>query len=69
MKGGSICIFLKLWRYSAHIAVPFFTADVDLPEVRQEFIEDCPVCCRPVTITVVFDKDGACHAEVHGEDT
>ncbi|MBN1279209.1 MAG: CPXCG motif-containing cysteine-rich protein [Chlorobium sp.] len=47
----------------------FFTADVDLPEVRQEFIEDCPVCCRPVTITVVFDKDGACHAEVHGEDT
>jgi hypothetical protein len=25
---------------------------------RQRFVEDCPVCCRPLVFTVVIDGDG-----------
>ena len=25
---------------------------------RQEYVEDCPVCCRPNLITVEVDEDG-----------
>jgi DNA replicative helicase MCM subunit Mcm2 (Cdc46/Mcm family) len=25
---------------------------------RQEYVEDCPVCCRPNVIRVEFDEDG-----------
>jgi hypothetical protein len=25
---------------------------------RQQFVEDCPVCCRPLAFTVVVDRDG-----------
>jgi hypothetical protein len=25
---------------------------------RQRFIEDCPVCCRPIEFAVAFDRDG-----------
>lgn len=25
---------------------------------RQQFVEDCPVCCRPLVFTVVVDRDG-----------
>lgn len=25
---------------------------------RQQFGEDCPVCCRPLTFTVTIDRDG-----------
>ena len=25
---------------------------------RQEYVEDCPVCCRPNSIVVEVDKDG-----------
>lgn len=25
---------------------------------RQRFVEDCPVCCRPLVFTVVVDRDG-----------
>jgi uncharacterized Zn finger protein len=26
---------------------------------RQEFVEDCPVCCRPHLIRVEIDEDGS----------
>ena len=26
--------------------------------VEQEYVEDCPVCCRPHVIRVEFDQDG-----------
>lgn len=45
-----------------------FTIAVDLLEGRQEFVEDCTVCCRPVSVVVTFDEDGIIHAEAHGED-
>ena len=25
---------------------------------RQEYVEDCPVCCRPNVIRVSFDRNG-----------
>ena len=25
---------------------------------RQEYVEDCPVCCRPNIVTVELDEDG-----------
>lgn len=29
---------------------------------RQEFVEDCPVCCRANVIRVALDADGAARA-------
>ncbi|MHB8178624.1 MAG: CPXCG motif-containing cysteine-rich protein [Vulcanimicrobiaceae bacterium] len=26
---------------------------------RQHFIEECPVCCRPLVFDVTFDENGA----------
>ena len=26
--------------------------------VRQEYVEDCPVCCRPNVISIEIDEDG-----------
>jgi hypothetical protein len=31
---------------------------VDLSVETQTYIEDCSVCCRPITFTVVIDDDG-----------
>ncbi|MEE9904720.1 CPXCG motif-containing cysteine-rich protein [Chlorobium sp.] len=45
-----------------------FDVFIDLTEGRQEFVEDCPVCCRPVSIAVTFDEEGNCHAEVRGNN-
>jgi len=25
---------------------------------RQDYVEDCPVCCRPNRLRVTFDRDG-----------
>jgi len=25
---------------------------------RQRFVEDCPVCCRPIEFEAVFDREG-----------
>ena len=25
---------------------------------RQRFVEDCPVCCRPLVFAVTIDRDG-----------
>jgi len=30
--------------------------DASIP--RQQYIEDCQVCCRPITLTVDVDDDG-----------
>lgn len=35
---------------------------------EQRYIEDCQVCCRPVTVTVELDAQGEPHARVAGED-
>ena len=31
---------------------------------RQEYVEDCQVCCRPITLTVTLDGDDVTIAHV-----
>jgi hypothetical protein len=30
---------------------------------RQQYTEDCPICCRPILFKVVVDRDGDCLIE------
>lgn len=32
---------------------------------HQDYVEDCPVCCHPMTLHVDIDPDGEAH--IHGE--
>ena len=34
----------------------------------QQYIEDCHVCCRPITITVAIDDEGEPQVTVMAED-
>lgn len=36
--------------------------------VRQEYVEDCPVCCRPWTVKVRWDPEGHAHVTLSTED-
>ena len=35
---------------------------------RQRYVEDCPVCCRPWDVRVVYGGDGSASVELRGED-
>ena len=46
---------------------------IDRSVRRQEYIEDCQVCCRPIILTVTLDgpdwnDDGNAHVEARSED-
>jgi hypothetical protein len=41
---------------------------LDASAGAQCYIEDCAVCCRPITVTVGVDADGDAFAEVAGEN-
>ena len=30
---------------------------------RQDYVEDCPVCCNPMVLHVDIDDDGGAHVE------
>lgn len=34
----------------------------------QHYIEDCTVCCRPISVTVTIDDDGEAQASVAAEN-
>lgn len=34
---------------------------------RQQYVEDCPVCCVPLLICVVIDEDGEAQADAERE--
>ncbi|RDZ27219.1 CPXCG motif-containing cysteine-rich protein [Lysobacter silvisoli] len=34
----------------------------------QSYIEDCQVCCRPITVTVAFDEEGEVDLSVSAEN-
>lgn len=36
--------------------------------MRQEYVEDCEVCCRPLQLTVTWDEDGAAHVDAVTDD-
>ena len=41
---------------------------IDLSQGRdQEYVEDCPVCCRPHVIRVRIEDDGDVHAWAEAE--
>ena len=35
---------------------------------RQEYVEDCQVCCRPWQVTLTYDEDGAAHVDAQAAD-
>jgi len=41
---------------------------VDCSVERQSYIEDCQVCCRPITIRAVLDEAGLPLVEAGGEE-
>ncbi|KRG69984.1 CPXCG motif-containing cysteine-rich protein [Pseudoxanthomonas dokdonensis] len=34
----------------------------------QRYIEDCQICCRPMSIAADVDEDGVASVRVHGAD-
>ena len=42
--------------------------EVDPTVKRQEYIEDCHVCCRSILLTVQIDDRGRPHIDVRQED-
>ncbi|TGD71083.1 CPXCG motif-containing cysteine-rich protein [Mangrovimicrobium sediminis] len=41
---------------------------VDVEEIGQEYIEDCQVCCRPITFRIATDERGDVAVTVHDEN-
>ena len=41
---------------------------LDASAGAQRYIEDCQVCCRPITVVLEVDTDGAGHAHVLAQD-
>lgn len=41
---------------------------VDRSVDRQQYIEDCQVCCRPIVVSVVVDGDGQVQVDARSED-
>jgi hypothetical protein len=35
---------------------------------RQQYVEDCPVCCRPWRVVVRYAVDGTARVELSAED-
>ena len=35
---------------------------------EQSYVEDCWVCCRPITVHVSVDEDGGTHVSVQTQD-
>lgn len=41
---------------------------VDASIPSQQYIEDCQVCCRPITLRVSVDEDGTMQVRASGEN-
>ena len=41
---------------------------VDISAGDQRYIEDCQVCCRPITVTVTLDEAGGFDVAASAED-
>lgn len=40
---------------------------LDASAGAQRYIEDCPVCCRPITVILAVDDEGAACVHVQSE--
>ncbi len=56
----------------ARVSCPYcgeaITILIDPGDAGERYIEDCQVCCRPITFLVMEDMDGALSVTVHSED-
>ncbi len=43
--------------------------EVDCSAGDQEYTEDCPVCCKPVTMVIMLSDNGAPSVEARPEDS
>jgi hypothetical protein len=41
---------------------------IDASGGAQRYIEDCTVCCRPITVSLEVDDDGDAEVRVHSEN-
>lgn len=41
---------------------------IDTSVDQQQYIEDCQVCCRPITISVSVDEEGQAQAHARSEN-
>jgi hypothetical protein len=41
---------------------------VDTSIRKQTYVEDCQVCCKPMTVRVIIDEEGFANVEVFQED-
>jgi hypothetical protein len=41
---------------------------IDSEDVDQHYIEDCQVCCRPITFAITSDLNGDLSVAVHAEN-
>ncbi|HET6435128.1 MAG TPA: CPXCG motif-containing cysteine-rich protein [Xanthomonadaceae bacterium] len=57
---------------ASDIACPYcgevITLLLDASAGPQRYIEDCQVCCRPITVDLDVDEDGAVSVRVQAED-
>ncbi|HTH69471.1 MAG TPA: CPXCG motif-containing cysteine-rich protein [Rhodanobacter sp.] len=57
---------------SHHIDCPYCGETIEIlidTSIRsQQYIEDCQVCCRPITLRVEIDADGAVQVHASGEN-
>lgn len=60
------------FRDSAVIQCPYcwqkMNIEVDPSVKRQEYVEDCQICCRPMSLIVDIDDKGRPHISVAPED-
>jgi hypothetical protein len=40
---------------------------IDPSDLRQDYIEDCQVCCRPIEFAIAIDPDGAINVRVSSD--
>ena len=41
---------------------------IDVTDAQQSWFEDCPVCCRPMAISLALSDDGEAAVSVHSEN-
>ncbi len=45
-----------------------FEVLIDMQDMGQQYIEDCQVCCRPITFSITEDAQGQLNVSVHDEN-
>ena len=55
-----------------HVSCPycgeFIEVLIDQEEAGQQYIEDCQVCCRPITFSIFMSINGDLSVSVHDEN-